>query len=208
MNNLESPIILDVGAHIGQTAKNYVNLFEKPSIYSFEPTSESFEELSENTKGLSNVEIFNFALGDKNEHGEIQLNRSSATNSLFATSKQAYEYWPKGKVQTHSTEKKEIRRLDDLDFIAALDRVDILKLDTQGSEYMVIEGATHTLKKTKLIYTEIIVKPCYSGQKHFDELLRIYRLKNFELFNLYNPNTWNGELRQLDAIFLNRDLIT
>ena len=84
-------------------------------------------------------------------------------------------------------------------------KIDILKIDTQGSEYLVLKGAKESLKRgiVKLIYTEIIMLPTYENQLDFDEFIKLMKSFGFRLFNLYNLSlTKEGELRQVDALFL------
>ncbi len=52
-----------------------------------------------------------------------------------------------------------------------------LVLDTQVTEYQVLEGASKAMEENKisLIYLEIITKPTYKGQKNFDEILFLLR---------------------------------
>src|ERR1700730_7487189 len=56
-------IILDVGAHIGQTCERYHGLFSDAQIYSFEPFLETFEQLRLNVSKLGNVIPIPYAIG-------------------------------------------------------------------------------------------------------------------------------------------------
>ena len=54
-----------------------------------------------------------------------------------------------------------------------------------------------------MIYTEIIMLPTYENQLDFDEFIKLMKSFGFRLFNLYNLSlTKEGELRQVDALFL------
>ena len=52
---IENPIILDIGANVGQTIIKYQKLFPKAEIHSFEPIPEVFENLK---KGLKILKIY------------------------------------------------------------------------------------------------------------------------------------------------------
>ena len=80
-----------------------------------------------------------------------------------------------------------------------------MKLDVQGAEHLVLEGATDALRENRIsvIFTEIITMPTYVGQISLHEMLRKFDDHNFQLYNIYNLSTVDGRLRQVDAIFVN-----
>jgi FkbM family methyltransferase len=198
-------VIFDVGAHQGQTALAYNKLFKNAQIYSFEPYPTSFDILKEKTKHVSLIKPLNFALGNKNGDIEFHVNNSTATNSILGTSSQGHEVWGTGKLETKQITEVQICTLDDFIKKESIAKIDILKLDTQGSEHLVLEGAQSALEKgmIKLVYTEIITMPTYENQKTLDEVLQIFKTINFRLHHFYNFSlTPDGQLRQLDAIFV------
>jgi trans-aconitate methyltransferase len=56
-------VIFDVGANVGQTVDRLREYFPSARIEAFEPVSDIFETLQDNTTGLSNVHCHPFALG-------------------------------------------------------------------------------------------------------------------------------------------------
>lgn len=189
-------VIFDVGAHHGQTALTYNKLFKKADIYSFEPYPNSFDVLIEKTKHVSLIKHFNFALGNKNGHIEFHVNNSTATNSILETSTQGHDIWGTGKLETQQTTKVQISTLDEFVKAKGIAKIDILKLDTQGSEHLIIEGARSTIEKgmIELVYTEIITMPTYENQKSLDEVLYLFKTLNFRLHHFYNFSlTPNGQ---------------
>lgn len=85
--------------------------------------------------------------------------------------------------------------------------IDILKLDVQGAEPLVIEGAAKACRRgaIRLVYSEIITQPTYQGQKRFDEALAVFYNNGFDLYNIYNFSlTLDGRLREVDVIFTKR----
>jgi FkbM family methyltransferase len=200
-------VIFDVGAHHGQTALKYNSLFKNCQIYAFEPFIDSFNILKDNVSIYKNVKAFNLALSKDIGQVAFNLNSSSGTNSILPTSIEAATTWDKNVLETAETIQVNSTTLDDFIAKKNISQIDILKLDTQGSEYLVIEGAIEYIKKgkIKLIYMEIILMPTYVGQKHFDEILKLLRTNNFTLFGIYNNNySANGKLRQIDAIFIHQ----
>ncbi|MCX6702141.1 MAG: FkbM family methyltransferase [Candidatus Zambryskibacteria bacterium] len=204
LRDVNTPVIFDVGAANGETVVRYEKIFVQSEIYCFEPFKEFFENLKNNHK---NVRAYNTALGNKNGKVNFHVNPSLGSSSILPTDKRGPDNWWAGVLETKEIIEIPIMTLDKFTRDNSIDHIDILKLDTQGTEYEIIEGATETLKKTKLIFTEITVIPTYEGQKEIDEIIKILRLNGFYIHNFYD--IWlgkgknRGRIRQLDAIFLN-----
>ena len=113
--------------------------------------------------------------------------------------------WGKGLLETIGTVDVEMTTLDNFVDENNIKKIDILKMDVQGAEFMVLNGAKKTFEKgiVNMIYTEIIMLPTYEGQIPFDETIKLIRSFGFELYNFFNYNlTDAGQLRQVDAIFI------
>jgi FkbM family methyltransferase len=206
-----NPVIFDVGAHVGQTTLRYKELFPAASVYSFEPFPGSFVELEKSTQGLAGVHLVKGALGRTEGQAIMKVNRSAATNSLLSTDPRASEAWngtnvaetlgeirvPVGTIDGFLTENHQIGRID------------LLKLDAQGSEMDVLVGAESALreKRVGVIYVEIIIMPGYVGQRALGEYIEYLRAHGYELHNFYNlAHTNDGRLNQLDALFVSVDM--
>ena len=78
-------VILDVGAHEGESIELFLKNFKVNNIYSFEPSKDTFKILMENSDEMkkkfskTNIYLENFAVGDKNE--DVQLNCLNETSS-------------------------------------------------------------------------------------------------------------------------------
>lgn len=197
--------IFDVGACTGSVTFQYNDLFKKALIYSFEPYIPSFRILQESMRHHKNVRVFNIAFSDKTGHTEFYVNESSATNSILETHPDGGKNWNQRSLNT--IEKIQINTITLDEFIAKnkIEKIDILKLDTQGTEYQILEGAKKAMNENKipLIYMEMITRPTYKGQKDLDEILLLLRNNGFKLYNFYNYSYNSlGELRQVDAIFI------
>ena len=201
--------IFDIGAHHGETSLLYNTLFKEPTIYAFEPFLASFEKLKKNTSGFNNINIFNTAIGNISGQVDFHVNNFSATNSILPTHPDSNINWGKGMLDTIETIKINSLILDDFIEQNKIDKIDILKLDTQGAEYNIIEGALKSIGQNiiSLIYLEIIIMPTYKKQKFLDEILLLLRKNGFVLYNFYNYLfTDYGELLQVDAIFIYKGL--
>jgi len=196
--------IFDVGACTGDVAIQYNDLFKNSTIYCFEPYASSYETLKKMTGGHKNIKCYNVALSNLTGKVDFHVNQYYPTNSILATHIDSSKNWNDVVFVTKDLIKIDSLTLDDFVAKNHIDEIDILKMDTQGTEYQILEGASKCLEQKKicLIYLEIILMPTYVNQKNFDEILLLLRRKGFSLFNLYNLSYTNsGELRQVDAVF-------
>ena len=77
----KTPVLFDIGAHHGESVQYLKELFEKSTIYSFEPDPDSFQILS--SKTVKGVFYYNLALSDVNGRSIFYRNKVSHTNSLL-----------------------------------------------------------------------------------------------------------------------------
>ncbi|HKX00350.1 MAG TPA: FkbM family methyltransferase [Bryobacteraceae bacterium] len=107
----------------------------------------------------------------------------------------------------------ETRRLDDL---AEVRDADFLKLDVQGAERDVIEGAASVLGHTLAVHTEVEFVPLYAGQPLFAEVDQALRRNGFcfhrfaglagrtfkPLVYQNNPNAMLSQALWADAVYV------
>ena len=154
--------ILDVGANTGQYAQELRKIKFEGEIISFEPISSVFEILKNNLKNDPKCTVKNFALGDKNETKTINIAKNFASSSFFTRTK----YFEEIATQTEyvSEEKVEIKVLDRLfDSLCKPEDVVFLKLDTQGYEKNILNGATATLKNSMTPTTAAMINKLVIG---------------------------------------------
>lgn len=205
-----SPVIFDVGAHHGLTAKKFSKTIPRAAIYCFEPFPESFVILQKNTKFKKNISVHNFGLGNRDCKLKFYSNSSSSTNSLLPTSSKANEIWGNGFLETKEIIQTNFKKLDSVLSELRIPKVNILKMDVQGAEYLVMNGGNEAFTKNAIdiIYTEIIIQETYENQKRFDKILELFYDYKFQLHNFYNLSYTNlGKLRQVDAIFTSCGMI-
>jgi FkbM family methyltransferase len=200
----DAPVIFDVGAHLGQTALRYRALFPRATIHCFEPFPESFAALSRALAPDAGVHAHRLALGSAAGHGTLNVNRSSATNSLLRSDERAAGYWGRDLLDTQTTIEVPLATLDAFCAERSIAHVDLLKLDVQGAELAVLEGAAALLRTQAIdvVYMEMIVAPTYVGQHDLHDYLGLFRAHGYVLFDFYNPVRTHGRLLQTDNLFV------
>jgi hypothetical protein len=78
-----------------------------------------------------------------------------------------------------------------------------LKIDTQGFEKQVIDGAANSLKHITGIQLEMSLLELYSGEMLFSEMINYIQDRGFSLYSLENGyvETSTSRLLQVDGIF-------
>ncbi|HVN79666.1 MAG TPA: FkbM family methyltransferase [Terriglobia bacterium] len=79
--------------------------------------------------------------------------------------------------------------------------VDLLKLDTQGSELDILKGSIKTIGKTLWIVVEVEFHPLYEGQPLFSDVDLFLRQYGFNLWNFGDVNCRHGQMIWADAYY-------
>lgn len=203
LSGVQAPVLFDAGAHHGYLTTLYRELFPAASIYSFEPFPESFAVLQRRTAHFSTVHPYNLALSNRIGTAQLHVNSSAATNSLLPTDPIAPGIWGQGLLETVDKITVPTTTIDDFGREHQIEHIHLLKLDVQGAEPLVLEGAKRFCDSGNIdiIYTEIITMPSYSGQMELHEFLTMLHDYGFGLYNFYNFFMCDGRLKQMDAIF-------
>jgi FkbM family methyltransferase len=168
---VREPVVLDIGAHIGEVAKTYRERFPLASIHCFEPFPQSFQILSKSIEEDRRTFCYNTAVSENKGTAILNANLSSATNSLLTTDERGASFWGGGLLDTTSQVEVSTTTVDKFCREAGISHIDILKMDVQGAEFSVLVGAKDMLanQKISLIYTELIMCPTYKGQHKLQE---------------------------------------
>ena len=203
LNNLVNGVILDFGAHIGDTTELYRKYFSQSKIFCFEPFSESCDYLKKRFINDSNIKIVETALGSKDETKTLYVSNYSNLNSLQRPNERAWGFADEKSVDVETI------TLDQFYYENDIKQIDILKLDVQGSELDVLMGSETLLEKgnISLVYVEWQVVPLYENHHKYYKIAEFLAGFEYELFNLYNINeARSGQIRWGDAIYTSKKL--
>lgn len=197
-------LVFDIGANVGQYAQFLREIGYGGKIVSFEPLSAAHSQLKKLSVKDSFWEVApQTALGNENKDITINIAGNSQSSSVLpmlethvqAASSSAY----------CGSEIVPLRRLDAIgkQYISSETKSVFLKIDVQGFEKEVIEGATQILPFVKGVQIELSLVPLYEGQPLFDEMLKMMRGLGYELYSVIPGFTdrKTGRLLQMDGIF-------
>ena len=148
----KTPVVLDIGANVGAFTRAFVKASRTPKlVLSFEPSSYVFSILRIVTKRLDKVQCHKIALSSK--AGTVDLQTPiKASGSLRV----GLSHIGTASDGDTLTETVPTRRLDDFLADQGIESVDVVKMDVEGAEQMVVDGAPDLLKRIRpLWYVEI-----------------------------------------------------
>ena len=199
-------LIFDVGANAGQFGVLLRKIGFDGKIISFEPLSDAREILLNISKNDPLWQIaLQTAIGEENGKIEIQIAINSYSSSVLDMLDTHVNAAPDSKYI--GKEKVALRTLDSIapDYMDS-DSIAFIKIDTQGYETQVMNGAKKLMSQIVGLQVEISLVPLYKGQCLFDEMLKKLKNDGFELWSIStvfsDPNT--GQLLQVDATFFRR----
>jgi FkbM family methyltransferase len=181
-------VVLDVGAHHGEYARLLREIGYRGRIVSFEPVSASYASLRGAMSKDRDWRGFKFALGA--ERAMVPINITGATDlTSFLTPSSYGALWFGGSSKIDRVETVEVECLDNVIESCvegiATPRI-YLKLDTQGYDWQVLQGATAALERVVGMQTEIAVQPLYVGQPLlFPDNIRPFLERGFEATGMF-----------------------
>ncbi len=197
-------LILDIGANQGQYAESVLAQMSC-RVISFEPLKKEYDIIKSKLNKYANWEVYNFGLGNKNEEIKINISENSFSSSILNLNRDTINYDPK--IGYISSQNVEIKKLESIwDKLNISENKILIKIDTQGYEYNVIEGCSSVLKNVIGLQIEMSLVQLYEGEMLFEDLYKVVKDLGFELY-LIEPgykDPKSGKLLQIEAIFFRK----
>jgi FkbM family methyltransferase len=200
-NNID--LIFDIGANTGQFSTMLFKLGYYGKIVSFEPLTSAYEILKNKSKKFSNWIIAEqCAIGENDGEIEINISKNSISSSALKILDEHINAAPKS--EYIGSEKVKIYKLDSIFDKYILDEKNVfIKIDTQGFEEKILNGASEAIKKAKGLLIETSLVPLYEGQALYPKIYDRITKQSFELTGIQPAfiNKETGRVLQIDAIF-------
>ena len=150
--------IVDVGANCGATSVLLAARYPAATVHALEPGSEAFAMLRRNSERQPGIVPHNVGLSDRSGEATLYLGElDTGTSSIFAP------------VGAAASETVSLRAADEWLEEQGVERIDVLKVDVEGSELPVLGSMARWLPSVRLIHIE------YGGKgtgREIDDLLR------------------------------------
>ncbi len=148
----EINLSLDIGANVG----NYTKLILQETnskVISFEPLPDAYRELENLKKDFSErLEIFNIAISNENKKQDLHFSNEKSEKASLMKHLEKLSFVGKANKNKISVE---VKKLDDLKNIFKNQTIDFMKIDTEGYEFEVLDGAKYLLKEHQPKFIQI-----------------------------------------------------
>ena len=196
----DDPVILEIGANVGQTTEEFLREMPLSRILCFEPEPRAIRKFKDRISS-PNVTLFECAVGDQN--GIVTFNQSDGEGAAkdwdqsgsIRKPKRHLETWPT--VTFDKQIEVPIVRLDDWALDKNLGAIDLIWADTQGAESDLIAGGASVIRNARFLFIEYGVIEYYEGQVSLDDLCSALFDLGLVLYRKF----------PLDALFVNKNLV-
>lgn len=191
--------IIDVGA------ANIPSLNSEDIYYLFEPEKEAYDRLVKKFKENKKVFISNVGLYNKKETKTLYVATKRECSSLLPPNWEVLKKYNAKRFLTDYTFEIGVDRLDNI-LPTEIEIIDRLKLDTQGTEYEILEGCGEMLNKVKTITCEVEHIELYKNQKLYQDINEYLKNYGFEFIKWDRQVRWGNDLIFGDAVYINKNV--
>ncbi|MCG8277392.1 FkbM family methyltransferase [Stenotrophomonas sp. NLF4-10] len=199
-------MVLDVGANTGQYAIRLREMGYTGEIVSFEPMRSAYERLVSNSNHDHLWSCRDFALGDSESDVEIHVSGNSVSSSILPMLPEHEKHAPASHVI--NDEAIHVKRMDTLPDWSQwrAKKATWLKIDVQGYERQVLDGASGCIADIAAIQLELSLRPLYAQQLTIIPMMERLAELGFDpvAFEPGFSDKESGEFLQVDGIFRNR----
>ncbi|HSD07372.1 FkbM family methyltransferase [Flavobacterium sp.] len=213
LQNVQQLTIFDVGANIGLYTILLNDIFnENAKIFSFEPSKKTFNTLSVNTGTIKNRNIFNFGFGNVNTVLTLYSNKEES--GLASIYERRLDHF---NIKMNLSEEIEIRTIDTFCSENSISKINFLKIDVEGHELNVLNGASELIKNNKIDFIQFEFGGCnIDSRTYFQDfyyLLKedfyiyrilkdgLYKIENYkEMYETFITTNFLAERKQIDGI--------
>lgn len=191
----EKPVIIDIGAHTGESVDFFSKIFPHAEIYSVEPDPKSYQKLVKNVS--SNVRTYNVAVGSSNKTLSFYQYDKPHLNSLYPINKDSLDSL--GYAESCEENKIDVSCITLDTLVKKLDlnnvEIDLLKIDVQGAELDIFSSGQKALTNINNITLELNLFDFYEKKNNFLSLESL--LNGFELYAItklsQNPKNYRTD---------------
>ena len=168
-------LLIDIGAHKGESIKLFSKNFIIKKIISFEASPINFQylkkKIEENKQGFNNTEIVleNIALGTQDKTIEFNQFNESSSSTIKEIDKESKYYKRKFRLinflnnkETYQKIKIKISKLKEYIEKNNIKKIDFMKIDTEGYEFEILLGLENKIKLVDIIMFE----------HHYDNMIK------------------------------------
>jgi FkbM family methyltransferase len=194
--NGRRPVIFDIGANVGNYTCQLAHIHPNIDIFSFEPNPSTYTKLSANIAAFKNAQGFNLGLGSEKGF----LNMYTYADDLESEHASVYRDVLSELHSSNALVEKQVVIETIYDFCKGnrIEKIDFLKIDTEGFEYEVLKGAKDMLVNNRIpliqfefnemnVVSRVFLKDFYEILSDYD----LFRIDSNRLIPLGGYNSRN-----------------
>ena len=195
--------VFDVGAHEGESLRDFLCWFPQATIHCFEPARTAFSVLAGRASRFPNVTCHNLAMGSVVGNSTLFVRTASLNSSL----KQYPTHHSQERVV--DTQSVQVATLDMVTDELGVEQIDLLKVDTEGGDLDVLLGARKLLENQRVRLVQVEAGVASDNHKHVGQRELEDHMTSFgyQIFGLYDQTyDWpSGRplLRRVNIAFIN-----
>jgi FkbM family methyltransferase len=189
--------VLDVGAAWGGWSKHCMKIFPEAKYFLIDPLIEYEKNLlSLKKKNITKIDYLIASAGSQEEYREINVQDDLVGSSFLKDSD------PRFSGQSRFVK---VVTIDNLIKNRTIDLPDLIKLDAQGFETEVLDGAKSILGLTEVIIMEISLFEFLEGVPQFADVINYMDKRSYDLYDIagFINRPLDGALAQIDCVFVN-----
>lgn len=197
------PLIFDVGANEGQTIRMMQRVFGSPRILAFEPSPRAFAALQKEKENFGpSVSLSPLGLGSSPGRRVLHEYEHNYLDSFHDFADDAGN--PFRDIKEHGTVEAAVETVDRIVEREDIERLDLLKIDTQGHDLEVLRGALGCLAAGKIghVLVEMNYQSLYEGQPSASDLQAFLLTHGFRLVDLYEKHRHQHAIAWCTALFV------
>ena len=182
----QASMVFDIGANTGQTIDVVRKLWPHTRIVAFEPSPASLGHLRSRTPD-QRLTIEALAMSDAPGTLPFHVTADHSVNDSLRV-----PTWERNA----TTVTVAVETVDGYCAKNGIARIDVLKIDTQGHDLSVLQGARVMLQQRAIgvVCAEVMLKHMYDGQPGLTELLAFGQDAGYEFVGLYEQTYWDNRL--------------
>ena len=195
----EDIVVIDVGANEGQFTLELLQI-GPCTVYCFEPVKAAYEALTRQLGEFPHVHLIPEGIDIHEGSSEMFVTDSTVGSSLLPPLPGQTSKW----AQLASTETVQTTRLDTFIDGSDVGYVDLLKVDTLGTDERVLQSAGRHLTPDSIgaILVEFNFHQFYDGQGRTFQILKLLEDSGYFLAEIFKHFNYEGWLWWADALFL------
>lgn len=199
-----APVVVDVGANVGQTIDLIYGSFPSARIVAVEASTRVCQELRR-THGSKCWQIHHVAMGEADGTQEFINYESSVFSSLLRFKPSEMHHLPR--LKEIGTETVVVRCLDTMIPELGLCEIDLLKIDTQGNDLNVLRGGKSLLQRgaIKRVQVELNFFQMYEGEGDAISIMGFLKAHRFHLVELYEKSRNGNVITWCTGLFEHED---